>query len=120
MPTFSKRSLDNLAQCDARLQKVAHEAIKHFDFVVTCGHRGKTAQNEAFAKGNSKLKWPDSLHNKKPSLAFDAAPYPIDWADVKRFDRMGAVMKAAAKTVGVKIVWGGDWKSFKDRPHFEV
>lgn len=120
MPSFSKRSLDNLKQCDPRLQKVAHEAIKTFDFVVTCGHRGKEAQNKAFAEKKSKLKWPDSKHNKTPSLAFDAAPYPIDWNDIKRFDQMGAVMKAAARSVGVKITWGGDWKSFVDRPHFEV
>lgn len=120
MPTLSKRSLDNLAQCHPDLQKVAKAAIVNFDFVVTCGHRGKAAQNEAYAKGNSKLRWPDSLHNKTPSLAFDAAPYPIDWNDIKRFDQMGKVMLAAAKTVGVKIVWGGSWKNFKDRPHFEL
>lgn len=120
MPTFSKRSLDNLAQCHPDLQKVAKEAIRHFDFVITTGHRNKADQNKAFASGHSKLQYPHSKHNKKPSLAFDAAPYPIDWEDIARFDEMGKVMKAAAKTVGVKITWGGSWKSFKDRPHFEV
>jgi hypothetical protein len=30
MPTFSKRSTDNLATCHRDLQKVAHEAIKSF------------------------------------------------------------------------------------------
>ena len=29
-------------------------------------------------------------------------------------------MKAAAAELGVKIVWGGDWKATKDRPHFEL
>jgi peptidoglycan L-alanyl-D-glutamate endopeptidase CwlK len=29
-------------------------------------------------------------------------------------------MKTAAAELGVAIVWGGDWKSFKDGPHFEL
>lgn len=120
MPTFSKRSLDNLKQCDKRLQKVAHKAIESFDFVVTCGHRGKAAQDKAFAEGKSKLRFPHSLHNATPSRAFDAAPYPIDWNDIAAFDKMGKVMKEAAKAVGVKIVWGGDWRGLVDRPHIQL
>lgn len=120
MPTFSKASLDCLAQCHPDLQKVAKEAIRHFDFRVYCGHRGQAAQNKAFAEKKSKLKWPASKHNRRPSLAFDAAPNPVDWNNIKRFDQMGKVMKAAAAKVGVRIVWGGDWKGFVDRPHFEV
>jgi hypothetical protein len=120
MPTFSKRSLDNLGQCHPDLQDVAHEAIKHFDFTVICGHRGKAEQDKAVREGKSKAKWPTSKHNRKPALAFDAAPYPIDWNDRKRFDAMGAAMKKAAQTVGVKIKWGGDFESFYDGPHFEL
>lgn len=120
MPSFSQRSLDNLKQCHPHLQKVAHECIKTFDFTVTCGHRNQADQNKAFAEKKSKLRWPNSKHNKTPSLAFDAAPWPIDWNDVARFDAMGSAMKAAARKVHVKLVWGGDWKSFVDRPHFEL
>lgn len=120
MPSFSKRSLDNLATCHADLQKVAHEAIKTFDFTVIEGHRGEAAQNKAYAEQKSKLKYPNSKHNKKPSLAFDAAPYPLDWGDRKSFDTMGKHMKDAAKKVGVKIKWGGDFKDFYDGPHFEL
>jgi peptidoglycan L-alanyl-D-glutamate endopeptidase CwlK len=29
-------------------------------------------------------------------------------------------MKDAAKQEGVNIVWGGDWRTFKDGPHFEL
>lgn len=120
MPSFSKRSLDNLATCDERLQRVAHEAIKRFDFVVTCGHRNKADQDRAFKEKNSQLKWPHSKHNKTPSLAFDAAPWPVDWNDIQRFDEMGKVMLEAAKKVGVALTWGGSWTKFKDRPHFEI
>jgi peptidoglycan LD-endopeptidase CwlK len=30
------------------------------------------------------------------------------------------VMKRAAKELGLSIEWGGDWKSFKDGPHFQL
>jgi peptidoglycan L-alanyl-D-glutamate endopeptidase CwlK len=29
-------------------------------------------------------------------------------------------VKAAAVREGVPIVWGGDWKSLRDGPHFEL
>lgn len=120
MPTFSKRSLDNLATCDQRLQRVAKECIKHYDFTVICGHRSKAAQDEAVRQGKSKARWPTSLHNATPSRAMDCVPVPLDWSDTKSFHQMAKAMKAAAKKVGVKIRWGGDFKGFFDGPHFQV
>lgn len=120
MPIFSKRSLTNLKTCHPDLQKVAHEAIKRFDFTVIEGHRGKEDQNKAFAEGKSKLKWPDSKHNRRPSSAFDAVPVPLDWNDTQSFHDMAHHMKEAAKRVGVKIKWGGDFTNFFDGPHFEL
>jgi peptidoglycan L-alanyl-D-glutamate endopeptidase CwlK len=29
-------------------------------------------------------------------------------------------MKQAAKELNVAIIWGGDWRRFKDGPHFEL
>ena len=120
MPSFSKRSTDNLATCHRDLQKVAHEAIKHFDFTVICGHRGKAEQQKAFREKKSKLQWPLSRHNKLPSLAMDCVPHPLNWQDKASFDKMGAVMKEAAKKVGVKIKWGGDFRDWYDGPHFQI
>jgi biotin-(acetyl-CoA carboxylase) ligase len=120
MPSFSKRSLDNLKSCHPDLQRVAHEAIHHFDFTVICGHRGKAAQDQAVATGKSKAKWPTSKHNSKPSLAFDATPHPLDWDDLDAFHAMAAAMKAAATKADVRIKWGGDFTGFFDGPHFEL
>jgi peptidoglycan L-alanyl-D-glutamate endopeptidase CwlK len=120
MPSFSKRSTDNLATCHRDLQKVAHEAIKHFDFVVICGHRGKAEQQKAFREKKSKLQWPLSHHNKLPSLAMDCVPHPVDWNDKAAFEELAKVMKAAAEKVGVRITWGGSWKDFVDMPHWEL
>jgi peptidoglycan LD-endopeptidase CwlK len=109
-----------LKECHRDLQKVAHEAIKTFDFTVICGHRSKAAQDKAVATGKSKAKWPTSKHNSTPSMAFDATPVPLNWNNIQSFHTMAKHMKAAAKKVGVKIKWGGDFKNFFDGPHFEL
>jgi hypothetical protein len=52
--------------------------VSPIDFKILCGHREEKEQNEAFNKGNSKLKWPQSKHNSLPSLAVDIAPFPVN------------------------------------------
>jgi len=120
MPTLGKKSLEYLAECHPDLRKVAHECIKHYDFSVICGHRGKAAQDKAYAEKKSKVKWPNSKHNKTPSLAMDCTPYPVNWNDIPSFHTMARHMKDAARKVGVNIKWGGDFTSFFDGPHFEI
>lgn len=135
MPKFGKQSLDRLATCDERIQKVMNEAIKHYDFTVLYGYRTPAEQFELFKQGrtltngvwkvtgktvtNLDGKTKMSNHNSNPSKAIDIAPYPIDWNNIQRFLDMAKVVKEAAKTVGVEITYGGDWK-MKDYPHFEV
>lgn len=60
--------------------------------------------------------------------AVDAAPFPVDWADLARFDRLGKLMMVAAAAEKVAIRWGADWdrdgkpreKGETDSPHFEL
>lgn len=33
---------------------------------------------------------------------------------------LGHLGKEVAQQLGIKIVWGGDWKSLVDRPHWEL
>jgi soluble lytic murein transglycosylase-like protein len=123
MPSLSQRSLLRLAECDPALDAVAREAIKSIDFTVVCGFRGQAEQDAAVSRGTSKRRWPLSKHNAAPSLAMDLAPYAngrIDWDDINAFKRMAQSIKAAAKALNVALTWGGDWKSFKDYPHFEL
>jgi peptidoglycan L-alanyl-D-glutamate endopeptidase CwlK len=130
MPSFSKASKDNLATCHPDIQKVLNEAIKYVDFTVICGHRGQQEQDEAFAKGFSKIKWPNGKHNKFPSEAVDVAPYSngIHWDDLEAFTYLAGIIKGISFTMGIKLRMGVDWDgdllvkehSFKDRPHIEL
>lgn len=36
------------------------------------------------------------------------------------YPRVAAVVKGVAKERGIPLVWGGDWKTLVDGPHFEL
>src|SRR6266542_3287049 len=132
MQIFGTESKKQLATCVDSLQDVANESIKYIDFSVIEGHRNKKDQDTDYAKGNSKLKWPNSKHNSIPSKAFDFAPYPIDWSNKElahaRFFLVAGVILCSAKRLGIKIRFGWDWNrnldprddSFQDLPHVEI
>ncbi len=43
----------------------------------------------------------------------------VRW-DWPLYHQIAKAMKQAAKDLNVAIVWGGDWRTFKDGPHFEL
>ena len=128
MPEFSQRSIDRLHTCDPRLVHLFEVVVSHFDCTVLEGHRDQATQEEMLRTGRSKLGWPDSLHNRTPSMAVDVAPYPIDWNDTERFRAFGGFVLGVASQLGYTIRWGGDWdrdwtftdQSFIDMPHYEL
>lgn len=128
MPKFGKRSKAILALAHPDLQRIANAAIKVTDFSVICSYRGRESQNDMYDSGLSKLKYPESKHNKQPSDAIDLAPYPIDWHDLDRFYFLAGVIHAVASNLGIEIRWGGDWNrngnfrdsNFIDLPHYEL
>lgn len=115
-------SKERLATCDERLQRLVTSLLGAYPtLVVICGHRGKAEQDAAVAAGNSKTPWPTSKHNSLPSLAVDLAPSsPIKWGDIEAFKKLGEDVKKQAAALGIHIRWGGDFKTFKDYPHFEI
>lgn len=121
MPKFSQRSETALATLHPDLQRVLRRAILTYDFMVVCGTRGREAQEEAKAKGNSKASFGQSPHNYSPALAVDVVPYPALYqASLIEFGVMAGHIQAAAHFEGVRLDWGGRWRTLKDYPHFEL
>lgn len=118
---FSQRSLKNLQGIHPDLRRVMDRALREspLDFVVIEGLRTKERQKQLVASGASKTM--NSRH--LTGHAVDIVPIgpngkaAFDWP---LYDRLGPAVKDAAAKEGVEIVWGGDWKSFKDGPHFEL
>lgn len=120
MPKFGKRSKKELATAHPDLQRLFNAVIEKIDFAVICGHRGHADQDKAFAEGKSKLKWPNSKHNKVPSLAVDCVPWPLDWDDHARFRVLADIVKDTAKQMKIQVECGIDWKKFPDAPHYQM
>ena len=128
MPKFGKTSKRRLKTCEKDLQDLFSEVVKYFDCSVLVGYRGRNEQDNAYESGHSKVKWPNGKHNKKPSVAVDVAPYPIDWKDRERFIYFGGFVKGCAFRMGIPLRWGGDWdndtqlsdNNFDDLVHFEL
>ena len=137
MNHFSDTSKARLDTCHNDLKVLFAHVIQDFDCTIVCGHRDKEAQDKAYAKGKSKLRYPNSKHNKTPSWAVDAAPYEpgqgIDWGKSQMLFFAGYVKGVADRLyrIGVishRIRLGADWnqnndiddETFFDAPHFEL
>lgn len=124
---FSKRSLNNLVDVHPDLIACVVLSLYVFtdiDFSVTEGLRTLERQKKLYAEGKSKTM--NSRHLVQSdgfSHAVDLAPWvngTIPWNDWNAFERIANAMKRSAKYLGIEITWGGDWKSFKDGPHFQL
>jgi peptidoglycan L-alanyl-D-glutamate endopeptidase CwlK len=112
------RSLQNLSGVNPDMVAVVKKAIEitEVDFTVIEGIRNINRQRELVKAGKS-----TTLNSRHlTGHAVDMVPYPVDWEDIDRFELMAEAMKEAAEELDIPIVWGGDWKSFYDAPHFEL
>lgn len=120
MYKFSERSKEKLKTVDIRLQNLMNMAIKNspYDFGITEGIRTLKRQKELVAQGKSKTLKSYHLVGK----AVDIKIYvngEITW-DFKYYKEVANHIKEVAKKLGYVITWGGDWKTFKDGPHFQI
>ncbi|HGM9888643.1 M15 family metallopeptidase [Proteus mirabilis] len=118
---LSKRSEENLRGVHPDLVKVVHRALEitDIDFMVIEGKRNEARQRQLVASGKSQTM--NSRH--LTGHAVDCAPSvnnQIPWNDWSYFKKVADAMMQAAKELGVDIEWGGNWKTFKDGPHFQL
>ncbi len=133
MPKFSAISLFRLQTCHQDLVTLFTEVVKTFDCSILEGYRTKEAQEAAFLAGKTKLHYPDGNHNKRPSMASDVAPYPVNFNDIKRFYFFGGYVLGVAEKLleagkmAHRVRWGGAWNGelnrgnmLNDYLHFEL
>jgi peptidoglycan L-alanyl-D-glutamate endopeptidase CwlK len=114
---LGQRSLQNLSGVHPDLVAVVKRAIEltEQDFSVIEGIRNIDRQRKLFKSGASTTM--NSRH--LTGHAVDIAPYPLSW-DWEYFYPIEDAMKQAASELDVDLEWGGDWKSFKDGPHWQL
>ena len=117
---LGSRSITNLRGVHPDLVAVVKRAITltEIDFTVTEGLRTKERQAQLFKAGASKTM--NSRHIT--GHAVDLAAWVeggVRW-DWPLYAKLAKAMKSASAELNVPIIWGGDWRTFKDGPHFEL
>ena len=117
---FSRRSETNLAGVHPDLVRVMRRALElsEVDFMITEGFRTKQRQEALLREGKSKTMRSRHLTGH----AVDVAAWidgKISW-NWPHYEVIAQAIKQAGAELGVPVEWGGDWKSFKDGPHFQL
>ena len=139
---LSERSLKSLEGVDPNLVKIVKRAIEitEQDFIVIEGLRTKEQMMINYGKGRTasqlavhgipasyakpkeaKVTWLNNpfASNHAKGKAVDIVPAPVTWDDISKFKKINEAMQAAAKELGIKLSYGGDWTK-KDYPHWEL
>lgn len=133
MYKFSKSSENRLKGLHPKLQEFFRELIKisPYDFSITQGIRTAEEQNKLYRQGRTvpgaivtncdgyKVKSNHQVKADGLGYAGDIAVLinnKITWEEryYKEVARTGRILMQK-----YNIEWGGDWKNFKDLPHFE-
>lgn len=120
MYKFSNRSLNNLKGVDTKLVNLMTEVLKKspYDFGITEGIRTLEKQREYVRTGKSQTMNSYHLNGR----AVDIVVYKdgkVTW-DLKYYKEIADIVKETAVEKGLKITWGGDWKTLVDGPHFQI
>ena len=120
MFTLGHRSKQKLKGVHPDLVKVVECAIQltTVDFAVLEGLRTPERQKALVEAGASQTL--NSRHLTGHAVDLGAwVGDEVRW-DWPLYHKIAAAMKDAAKQVDVPIEWGGDWRNFKDGPHFQL
>lgn len=117
---LSARSRARLDGVHPALIGVVQRAIQltPVDFMVVEGLRSPARQAALVRAGASRTL--NSRHITGHAVDLAAlVDGRLRW-DWPLYPRIAGAMKAAAAERGVALIWGGDWKSLVDGPHFEL
>ena len=109
----------------AQAQAIA--AAMGVDYIAISGYRSNSEQDALYAKGRSKpgprvtnVRGGYSNHNHRIAVDFGVfrrGKY-LDGSEPKTAHRVHAAVAQLASKHGIE--WGGNWRSFKDTPHYEI
>lgn len=123
---FSQKSKDRMAGVHPDLIKVAERALEitRIDFGIPehGGKRTAEEQNKLFLIGASKADGFNNKSNHQSGNALDFYAYvdgKATW-DTGYMALVACAFFQAASELGIRIEYGGLWKSFQDLPHIQL
>lgn len=120
MITLSPTSLKRLQGVHPDLVKIVKKAaeISDVDFMVTEGLRTVERQKQLVKAGASKTMKSRHLNGHAVDLAV-LLNGKLSW-DWPLYHKLAKIVKQAAAELSIPVEWGGDWRSFKDGPHWQL
>lgn len=117
---FSQRSENNLKGVNPDLVKIVRRALQlsPVDFGITEGLRTVERQRQLVATGKSQTM--NSRHISGHAVDVFAYPTSAGSWEWKYYEQIATAFKQAAKELNIPVEWGGDWKTLKDGPHFQL
>jgi peptidoglycan L-alanyl-D-glutamate endopeptidase CwlK len=133
---LDERSVTNIRTLDAKARERFYQLLRlgkataatfGCDWVMISGHRTWEEQDALYARGRTapgekvtKAKGGQSNHNF--AIAGDFGVFRgksyLDDSNPELAEQVHTAIAVHARKLGFE--WGGDWKSFKDIPHFEI
>jgi peptidoglycan L-alanyl-D-glutamate endopeptidase CwlK len=127
MYQLSKRSLARLKNVNPLLIAIAVDGIKNspVDFGIPQhgGKRTADEQNLLFKQGVSKCDGFNKKSYHQSGNAFDIYGYvngKATWNKKILTKIARHLQRVAHDKYNVDLDWGGDWRNFKDMPHFQI
>lgn len=117
----SRRIEDLHPSVQPLIKQLVGKKFGDWEAYITCTLRTPAEQDTLYAQGRTKpgnivtnARGGQSMHNYgvAADFAFKNAKWQVSW-NPTLFTQLGAF----ARTIGLE--WGGDWKSFPDKPHFQ-
>ena len=117
-----KNSEENLKTVKPEMQEIVRRAqeLAGVKFVVGSGARDKEKQKVAVELGWSKTLDSEHADGNAADIWVLDDNGQITFKDEARYKQVAEAMLQAAEELGYEIDWGGNWKKFKDIPHFEL
>lgn len=117
---LSSRSRARLVGVHPALSAVVEAAIARtpVDFMITEGLRSAERQAALVKAGASRTTRSRHLTGHAVDVAA-LVEGQVRW-DWPLYGRIAEAFKAAALDLKTPLVWGGDWKTLRDGPHFEL
>ncbi|ECE5860676.1 M15 family peptidase [Salmonella enterica subsp. enterica] len=119
---FSPKSESNMRGVNADLVNLARVALtlSTVDFGVIEGLRTRERQKELVATGKSQtMKSRHLTGNAIDVYAYPAGEPTGSW-EWKYYEQIAKAFRLASQQTGIPVEWGGDWKTLKDGPHFQL
>lgn len=117
---LSSRSRARLVGVHPALIAVVEAAITRtpVDFMITEGLRTAERQAALIKAGASRTTRSRHLTGHAVDIAA-LVEGQVRW-DWPLYGRIAEAFKAAASDLKMPLIWGGDWKTLRDGPHFEL